>query len=64
MKPLILLVLKVLESYFSFFFNEKSILYAKITLTQKKIVFKIQFSILYMPFILIVTIMSQILINV
>ena len=46
------------------FLMEKSILYDKITVSQKKIFFNVQFSILYRPFIFMVTIMSQILINI
>ena len=43
---------------------EKSILYAKVTVAQKNIFFQNSNLILYGPFIFIVTIMSQILINV
>ena len=52
-------ILKVLESNLNFFLIEKSILYAKITVSQKIYIY-----ILYCPFIFIITIMSQILINV
>ena len=43
---------------------EKSILYAKIAVSQKLFFFKTQFLILYGPFIFIVAIMLQILNNV
>ena len=46
-----------------FIVMEKSILYSKITVSQKNSL-KTQFQILYRPFIFIVIIMSKILINV
>ena len=45
------------------FVMEKSILYSKITVSQKNSL-KTQFQMLYRPFIFIVIIMSKILINV
>ena len=57
-------ILKVLESYFQYIFNGKSVPYAKTTVSPQKCFSKIQFEILYRPFIFIVSIMSQIHINV
>ena len=59
-------ILKVLEIRIQpqfLFFMEKSILYAKNTSISQKNLFQILYY-LYRPFIIIVTIMSQILINV
>ena len=47
-----------------FIFNAKIYSYAKIAISQKKIVFQIQFLILYRPFIFIVARLSHILNNV
>ena len=55
-------ILLIMQSQF-LFVMEKSILYSKITVSQKNSL-KTQFQMLYGPFIFIVIIMSKILINV